>query len=216
MWTPFGIPGEGYADKWRIEDERFTVTNVLLVMSVLVYVICQFRIFGLVHQAVAFEGVVKRKDEPPTRRPPGLIRASELGVMFAVAAGLVVFGHLVWWFVNGVEVAPAEDFPLRWVGTGRTIRLAEPDGGMPPGLTRFVVLIGMLFFGFLLARLVFGYWRLRTMGPAEGGMILLDGGWSETSRERQRLEKWRVWGRRRAEERAKKAEAARAKMGGKR
>ena len=30
-------------------------------------------------------------------------------------------------------------------------------------------------------------------------MILLDGGWSETSRERQRQEKWRIWGRKRAE-----------------
>jgi hypothetical protein len=79
-------------------------------------------------------------------------------------------------------------------------------GGLNAGATRFVILVGLLFFGTLVARLVFGYWRLRMMGPAEGGMILLDGGWSETSRERQRVEKWRIWGRKRAEEQAKAAE----------
>ena len=71
-------------------------------------------------------------------------------------------------------------------------------GGMSTGATRFVLVVGLLFFGTLLARLVFGYWRLRMMGPAEGGMVLLDGGWFETSRERQRQEVWRIWGRKRA------------------
>jgi hypothetical protein len=70
---------------------------------------------------------------------------------------------------------------------------------MNTGTTRFVVLVGFLFFGMIIGRLIFGYWRLRTMNAAEGGMILLDGGWSETRRERQRQEAWRIWGRKRAE-----------------
>ena len=82
---------------------------------------------------------------------------------------------------------------------------------MNTGATRFVVLVGFLFFGTLTARLVFGYWRLRMMGPAEGEMILLDGGWSETSRDRQRIEKWRIWGRKRAEAQAKETEKAETK-----
>ena len=88
-----------------------------------------------------------------------------------------------------------------------------PDG-MRTGLARFVVLVGLLFFGTLIARIVFGYWRLRMMRPAEGAMILLDGGWSETSRERQRQEAWRIWGRKRAqtaEEKAERASKGRAK-----
>ena len=44
--------------------------------------------------------------------------------------------------------------------------------------------------------------QARTMGPAEGGMILLDSGWTETIRERQRQETWRIWGRKREEARA--------------
>jgi hypothetical protein len=114
---------------------------------------------------------------------------------------------LIWWFANAVEIVPAEDFPLKWAPRYRTVRPYEGvPGGLNAGATRFVILVGLLFFGTLVARLVFGYWRLRMMGPAEGGMILLDGGWSETSRERQRVEKWRIWGRKRAEEQAKAAE----------
>jgi hypothetical protein len=83
------------------------------------------------------------------------------------------------------------------------MRDREPFGGFSTKATVFFVLLGLLFFGTLVARLVFGYWRLRLMGSAEGGMVLLDGGWVETKRERSRLEKWRVWGRDRAEARAK-------------
>lgn len=214
MWTPYGVPGDGYENRWEIEESRFRIVNVMLVLAVLVYMACQFRLFGLVSQAMAYEGAVKRKGEPPTRRPPSLIRPSELGVMFAVAAVLVVFGHVIWWLVNVIEVTPAEDFPFRMGEGGRSLRGYSRDGELPPGFTRFVLLIGILFFGFIVGRLVFGYWRLRMLGPAEGGMILLDGGWSETSRERSRLEKWRVWGRKRAETQAQKQD--RTKPGEKR
>ena len=78
---------------------------------------------------------------------------------------------------------------------------------MNTGTTRFVVLVGVLFFGMIIARLVFGYWRLRMMGAAEGGMILLNEGWSETRRERQRQEAWRIWGRKRAKAQASRAAA---------
>ena len=94
----------------------------MLVMSVLVYLACQYRIYGFVSQAIAFEGAVRPKDEKPTRRPPALIRPSELGVLFGVCAALSFIGQLVWWLANGVEVVPAEDFPLRW---------AEPDADWP-------------------------------------------------------------------------------------
>ena len=119
MWTPLGIPGDGYYNPREIEQNYFGMVNILLVVSVLVYMACQFRLLGLVHQAMAHEGAVRRKDEPPTRRPPSLIRPSELAVMFAVSAVVVLVGHLIWWFVNSVEVAPAEDFPLEWAGSNR-------------------------------------------------------------------------------------------------
>jgi hypothetical protein len=53
--------------------------------------------------------------------------------------------------------------------------------------TRFVLMAGLVFFGTLLARLVFGYWRLRVMGPAEAAMVVQEAGWDETRREDVRL-----------------------------
>jgi hypothetical protein len=172
---------------------------------VLVYVASHYRIMGFVHQAIAYEGAAKRRDEPATRRPPALIAPAELGILLGVSAGLVVLGQLVWLIATSVEIVASEDVPIKWVGTDRPERpyREEPVGGFTTKATVFFVLLGMLFFGTLLARLVFGYWRLRLMGSAEGGMILLDGGWVETKRERSRLEKWRIWGRERAEARAK-------------
>jgi hypothetical protein len=207
MVFPFGIPGEVYENRYEIEEGRFRMTDVLLVMSVLVYIACTYRILGFVHQAIAYEGQIKRVDEQQTRRPPALISPAELGILLGVSAVLVVVGQFVWWFISAVEIVPGEDIPIRWEGSGRTTRSYEPVGGMSPRMTRFVVTVGMLFFGVLLARVVFGYWRWRMMGAAEGGMILLEGGWVETKRERSRFEKWRIWGRKRADAKAKAAEA---------
>ena len=70
MVFPFGIPGETLGGSWEIEEGRFRVTDIMLVLSLLVYIACQYRIYGFVSQAVAFEGAVRRRDEKPTRRPP--------------------------------------------------------------------------------------------------------------------------------------------------
>lgn len=211
MVFPFGIPGEAFENRWEIADARFRVPDLMLAAAVLVYVACQYRIFGFVHQAVAYEGAVRRSDEPPTRRPPALVTSAELGTLFAVTGVVVVAAQLVWLVANSIEVVPTGEFPLRWVGSERSLRRGEPPGGLSAGGTRFVVLAGLLFFVVVLARLVFGYWRLRTMGPAEGAMVLLDSGWAETHRERVRLERWRVWGRKRAEQQAKAAADAEKK-----
>jgi hypothetical protein len=206
MVFPFGIPGETLGGSWEIEEGRFRITDIMLVMSLLVYLSCQFRIYGFVSQAIPFEGAVRRRDEKPTRRPPALIRSSELGILFGVCIAFTILGQLIWWFANAVEVVPTEDFPLRWVEPDSSGHTSELPGGMNTGTTRFVVLVGILFFGTILARLVFGYWRLRMLNPAEGGMILLDNGWSETRRERQRQEAWRIWGRKRTRAQAKNAD----------
>lgn len=212
MVFPFGVPGEAFENRWEIEDGRFRPTDLVLAMAVLVYMAAQFRIFGFVHQAIAVEGAVRRPDEPVTRRPPAVIAGSELGTLLIVSFGIVIVGQLIWWLVNTLEIAPGEEFPFRWVSNTRNVRRPVEFGGLTPGLTRFVVLIGLMGFGVLLGRLAFGYWRLRMMHPAEGAMVLQDDGWLETKRERSRQEKWRLWGRSRA---AAKTAADAAKTGGK-
>ncbi len=54
---------------------------------------------------------------------------------------------------------------------------------------------------------MFGYWRLRvSMNAREGAMMLTDMSWSESHRERTRIEKWRIWGRDKAKGKDQKKE----------
>ena len=121
MIFPFGIPGEAFENRFEIEEARFRVTDVMLVLSVLVYLVCQYRVFGFVSQAVAYEGAIRRKDETPARRPPALIRPPELGILLGACVAFVILGQLIWWFANAVEVVPTEDFPLQWAESGHTV-----------------------------------------------------------------------------------------------
>ncbi|MCE9564835.1 MAG: hypothetical protein K8U57_22605 [Planctomycetes bacterium] len=217
MVFPTGAPIGATPMSWEIEEGLFRPHDLMLAMAVMVYVATQFRILGFVHQAIAVEGAVRRHDEPVTRRPSAVISSSELGMLMFVLFVMVVVGQLVWWVLNSVEIMPGEEFPFKWIGTSRRYRrLEDAPGGMPAGLTRFVLMIGLFGFGVLLARLVFGYWRLRAMPPAEGAMILIDDGWLETKRERSRQEKWRIWGRERAKTMAEAEAKEAAKTKGKR
>ena len=58
---------------------------------------------GLVKQAMPFERL-PRKGEQPTLRPPGSIPAGEITRLLYTAAGVVFVGQLLWLFVTGVEV----------------------------------------------------------------------------------------------------------------
>ncbi|MBA4189971.1 MAG: hypothetical protein C0467_18455 [Planctomycetaceae bacterium] len=214
MVFPFGIPGEAFENRWEIEDGRFRPTDLVLAMAVMVYMAAQFRIFGFVHQAIAVEGAVRRQDEPVTRRPPGAISNGEIGTLLLVSFVIVIGAQLLWWVINSLEVTPTDDVPFRWSTNSRSFRRTVESGGLTPGLTRFVVMIGLMGFGVMLGRLVFGYWRLRNLRADEGAMILLDDSWLETKRERSRQEKWRRWGMEQAKARAAE-EAGPAKKGSK-
>src|SRR4051794_26787322 len=61
---PFFIPEPFYDN-----PGHFRVVDVVLVMAVLVYLRSLYRVFGVVQQAMPFEGVLRRKGEHPTRRP---------------------------------------------------------------------------------------------------------------------------------------------------
>ena len=206
---PFGIPELGYDNPLEVRETHFRLADVVLVLAVLVYFRCAYRVFGLVQQSMPFESVFRRKGEHPTRRPLSHLDQTEVVWLVAVAGMLVVVGQVVWWLVNALEFVPAEEgFPLRWANTqslGRYVRSGRPPGEFSPGASRFFVMLGALFFGFLLLRVTFGYWRLRVMNAAEGAMVLADTSWAESHRERVRVEKWRIWGRQNAADEAKKA-----------
>ncbi len=209
---PFGLPFDLYNNPFEVRETHFRVTDVVLVMALLVYLVCQYRVFGIVQQSMPFESLIRRKGEHPTRRPASHIDPNEIGWLIGGAAVLVVVGQLVWWLVNNLDFVPTDDgFPLRWADTKSVDRYRRQDRGpgeYGAGASRFYVILGALFFGFLAVRLVFGYWRLRAMNAAEGAMVLTDTSWAESHRERVRVEKWRIWGRQRALDRAKKEKHA--------
>lgn len=193
LWSPLLIPGEGtFSDQYLIWYRRFHFMDVFLGLSVVVYMVSQFRLFSLLAQAFPPDGPPSRKGNSLIRRPGSLIRPTELGIMLGLSAGLVIGGQIVWWAMTAVEIGADGTIPLTPVDTRRLA-----DHFMPLWASRTAILIGLLFFGTLLARLGFDYWRLRMMGRDEARMTLLDIGWHETSRERSRLEIWRAWARRR-------------------
>jgi hypothetical protein len=202
---PFGIPELGYASRYEIEDNRFNFSDLLLAGAALVYLACQYRVLGLTQQALPHEMKVPRKSDRPYRRPPAAITPSEIPRLLYLTAGVVFAGQLLWLIFTSLEVDAGRTIPLRVAESQRSL-FGRGDQMLSPGATRFVLITGTLFFGTLLARLVFGYWRLRAMKPDEANAILLDTGWAETRREHVRLNVWQRYRRKRAE--AKLAKAA--------
>ena len=205
---PFFIPELPFDDPFRVRETHFMVQDVVLVMALLVYLRCAYRVFGLVQQSMPFENVLPRKGEHPTRRPTSHIDPNEIGWLIGMSAALVLVGQMVWWLVNALDFVPADGgFPFRWAETNslaRYRRMGREPGEFTPGASRFFVILGVMFFGFLLVRLVFGYWRLRTMNAAEGAMVVTDTSWGQSHRELVRVEKWRIWGREKAVEKARR------------
>lgn len=205
---PFGIPEFDGGSPLVIRESYFRVADVLLVASILVYLRSVYRIFGIIHQSMPFEQVYNRKGDHPVRRPTSHIQPGEIVWLIGVAVGLVILGQFIWWLVNAIEFSPNdEEFPLRWADTrslARYRRTPREVGEFTPGENRFFIILGVLFFGLLFVRLIFGYWRLRMMSAAQGAMVLTDTSWSESHRERVRVEKWRIWGCEKAKEDEKK------------
>lgn len=188
---PFGIPDP---NSTPLENDAgsLRVADMLLAFSVVVYLAAHYRVYGLTTQAVPFDQRFPRKSEKPLRRPTDLVNDGEIPRLLYLTGGVVLAGQLVWVFVTSFEVDVLGDFPLRLAEDRRGV-WPPRNREMPAAMTRFILTTGLLFFGTLLARLVFGYWRLRRMSPAEGGMILQDANWDETRRERVRVERWRKW-----------------------
>jgi hypothetical protein len=202
---PFGLPDDLISSRLQIERDRFRIDHLLLIFSTIVFLACTYRVFGLTWQAVPHDIRFPKKSEKPTRRPHDLIVPGEIVRLLYVTTVVVVAGQVIWLLATALELDIGATIPVKLPAT-------DPRNGgrlteLHPTATRLILLAGMMFFGVLLARLVFGYWRLRRMNPLEGRMVLQETGWDGARRERVRVEKWRIWGRKRAAERAKLAEA---------
>lgn len=196
---PYNLP-PWEEDPAELEEGTFRVADLLMAVALVVYLSAHYRLLGITTLAMPAEPGGFGRKPVARKRPADLIRKGELARLFYLTGAVVLLGQIVWAVVINLEVDVLADFPLRFA--------AGPPGDyqrgdMGPTRTRLVAVVGLLFFGTLLARLVFGYWRLRTLTPAEGAMMLTDTGWDETKRERVRVEGWRMWGVKRLADRVR-------------
>ncbi len=208
---PFGLPPPE-EDIAELAEGSFRIADVLLAVALVVYLSAHYRLYGITTRALPDEDARGSANKPrPRKRPADLIRKGELTRLLYLAGAVVLVGQIVWAVVTNLEVDVLAPFPFR-IYDGPAYRRTDP-GDLAAWRTRLVAVAGLLVFGTLLARLEFGYWKLRAMTPAQGAMLLMDAGWDETKRERVRVEGWRMWGVKKVAQRVREMRLGR---GGKR
>lgn len=188
---PFGVPVGG-PGPIPAQFTHFRIQDLLLCMAVVVYLTAQYRLYSLAHMAVPDERLprYRRNSDRPDLRDPDLIDEAETPQLLVLAAAALVLGQLAWLALTEL-VLDFHRLP--------PVRLRPPgfarDGSVPPHESRFLLFVLAFGGAVFLARLAFWYWRLRTLTPTEGQMILADAGWAEMRREAARQETWRAWGK---------------------
>lgn len=187
---PFGYP-PAFADSRELRAGFLRGDDVILAFAVLLYLAAHYRVYALTTQALPLEPRFDGRKPKPTRRPTSLVRGGEIGRLLYLAAGVVIVGQLVWLVLTAFEIDVNARFPLQ---LGEQVPRWRSHPGDPFRLwqARLLVLLGLAFFGTLLGRLVFGYWRLRRLSAAQGRILLQDAGWNEIRREQTRIETWRA------------------------
>lgn len=168
-------------------ETAFQVTNLLTCLSVLVYLLAQYRLMSLVNHALPEPNLRRRRKEPrpkPLTRPSSTVSANELPQALLTAGGIVlialIFAELLYWLV-----VASSDSPSRRMSANefhRRMWLGFIGGG------------GLLW---LLLATLLDYLRARQQTPEQAAMFLQDQLWWETQREQRRQMTWREWARRR-------------------
>lgn len=168
---------------WRA-SQAIDVEDILLGASILVYLICQFRLLSLVRQSMPDDPPPRRKGQPEPvtpRRPARLFMDREVGVMFLIVLGSVIGGVLGWRLLTGYE---------------NTERLAANWGIVRP-FARVILLFWVLIVGGLVIGVMVRYRDMLRMSRTEARLYLQDQFWQETRREQERIYRWRRWFRQR-------------------
>ncbi len=191
---PTGVPDLASTNPFAIREGHFRFGDLVLGGAVAVYLFAQYRVLAIGDRLFPPETVTRRgrPADPPYRRPAATVAADEPTRMLYVAAAAVVGGQVAWFLATAFVVDPGDGWvPIRAAELSRPT--AGRRGGTPPALSRFLLLAGGLFFGWLVASRVAWAWRLRRLSRDEAGMVLLDAGWDENRRELGRQASWRAW-----------------------
>jgi hypothetical protein len=166
-----------------ISQRTFGIVDVLLVVSLLVYVAAHFRLLGLTRWIFPADPRRSRlapqrargPRAPAERRSSDLVTGHEIVVLVASAPLWLGLAWLCWrWLERKETVLDIDDYA--W----QAMILAW--------------LLGVLFF---VASGLVRYVAQGHVRPEEAALFLQDTLWRETSREQRRINRWLVWARRR-------------------
>jgi hypothetical protein len=158
----------------------FNIEDVILALSGLGYLIAQFRLQSLAFRSVPSEPRIKRKGESDVEdfpRPANLVSDQEIGFLFIVGFGSMLFGQLGWWLLTSLEYQFA---------IANSILVHRIIG-------RLLLFIFVLGGAIAISTTIFSYLRWRRMSQEEANMTLQETVWGETRREQERMHRWRKW-----------------------
>jgi hypothetical protein len=174
----------------RFEQAAFRLTDILLGLGVLAYVIAHYRLVGLVRNIFPLDprrrelvprpdrrGMVSRQVEE--RRSKRLVEPLEFALMLVALPVFTLLAHVVWKLLR---------LPARWSGVDL------PDWLWP--WTGLIWPVWMLAMVLLATWGLISYWARRGMSATEGQIILQDAMWEETRREQRWINRWLAWDRR--------------------
>jgi hypothetical protein len=168
--------------------------DLLLTLSLLAYLISQFRLHALTANLFPRDPRERREPAPDKplpyayrrqlaqKRSPQTFVIGEVLSLIFVPILLTAAAVLVWW-----QLATAPQV-FDW----------------PDWISRILILTWSVFGLLLLATGVFAYWRWQTWSTDEALLVLQDMYWRETRREQARQYRWLAWARRRGKYRQDK------------
>lgn len=186
------VNGAPFSD---VPVSHFRILDVLFVAAIVTYFACQFRLFSLTHRGIPSDipAAFRRKSDATLVRPTALVGTEELGRLFVVIGLAVVVGQLVWLGVAELRIDFRKPFPIVLDDYSQPIWSRAARRSAELWTNRFLLLVGVSAGVLIPVGLVFWYWRLHRLTPAEARSTLLDTEWYESRRELNRQEKWRAW-----------------------
>lgn len=173
---------------WRFErqswDFLFQPMDMIIMVSLMTYLITQYRVYSLLSTAVPMNRrprpMIEGEKRPEVRRPGEHVRESEPGLVFLLAVTAVLMGQF---FTLGLFIL----IPEESVNSRR--------GDFRERVDRMVLFLWIFILGGTILTALLGYFRMRRARRSVARRYLEDLAWNESYREQTRIQRWRLWNR---------------------
>jgi hypothetical protein len=162
--------------------EALPLTELVLAMAVLAFVIAQYRLVSLVRHVFPVDPRRPGPGPSPSPRPrhPGLVGEQELASTAVALPAWAAAAFVAWSLLSF--------YPVTWFG-------------LRPEAWRVLLLVWVAGLGLIVTRAVVGYLVLARATEEEARLYLQDQLWRQTRREQARIQTWTTRARLRAQRR---------------